>query len=74
LLAMSESNLSVDYNNSISMAGHAQQGMRIFNSVNAVSSVAANAMNISRLPVLSGESPAMTRISMLQHNYFSQQR
>lgn len=74
LLAMSESNLSVDYNNSISMAGHAQQGMRIFNSVNAVSSVAANAMNISRLPVLSGESPAMARISMLQHNYFSQQR
>ena len=74
LLAMSESNLSVDTNNSISMAGHAQQGMRIFNSVNAVSSVAANAMNISRLPVLSGESPAMTRISMLQHNYFSQQR
>ena len=74
LLAMSESNLSVDYNNSISMAGHAQQGMRIFNSVNAVSSVAANAMNISRLPVLSGESPAMTQISMLQRNHFNQQR
>ena len=74
LLAMSESNLSVDTNNSISMAGHAQQGMRVFNSVNAVSSVAANAINISRLPVLSGESPAMTQISLLQHNYFSQQR
>ena len=74
LLALSESKLTVDNNSTISMTGNTQQGMRIFSGVNAVSSVAANALNISRLPVMSGGSSIGPRISMQQHNRFIQQR
>lgn len=74
LLALSEGTLSIDNNNNVSLSGSAQQNMRVFNSVNAVTSVAANAMNISRLPTITRGSSAATQVSMQQHNRFIQQR
>ena len=74
LLALSEGTLSINNSSNILLAGSAQQNMRIFNSVNAVSSVAANAMNISRLPAITPGSNATHQISMQQHNRFTQQR
>jgi len=74
LLALSNGSLTLDNNNTILLSENAQQNMRVFNSVNAVASVAANAMNISRLPVMTGGSSAMSQISMQQHNRFIQQR
>lgn len=74
LLALSEGTLSVNNNNNVLLKGSAQQNMRIIHSVNAVTSVAANAMNISRLPVITRGSSAVQRVSMQQHNRFVQQR
>ncbi len=74
LLALSEGSLSVDNSNRISLADGAQQNMRVFNGVNAVSSVAANAINISRLPTVTRGLSAVPQISMQQHNSFIQQR
>lgn len=74
LLSLSEGSLSVNKNNSIQLSENAQQNVRIFNGVNAVSSVAANAVNISRPPVLSGAAVAMPQLSIQQHNLFVQRK
>lgn len=74
LLALSEGTLSVANNSIISLSEGAQQNMRVFNSVNAASSVAANALNISMSPVASAGSSPVSQISMQQHNRFIQQR
>jgi hypothetical protein len=74
LLAMSEGTLSVDNTSNVSLTEGAQQNIRVLNGVNAASSIAANAMNISRLPSFNaGPSAATPRISVQQHNRFNQQ-
>jgi hypothetical protein len=74
LLALSEGTLTVGNNSNVSLADGAQRNMRVFNGVNAVSSIAANALNVSRLPVFITGPSAVLRISMQQHNRFDQQR
>ena len=74
LLALSEGSLSLNNNSNILLSDNAQKNMRVFNSVNTVSSVAANAMNISRLPASINGASALSRLSMQQHNHFTQQR
>lgn len=74
LLALSEGNLSVDNSSNILLTESAQKNMRVFNGVNAVASVAANALNISRSPSITTGTSAVPRISMQQHNRFIQQR
>jgi hypothetical protein len=74
LLALSEGTLSVENNSNVSLADGAQRNMRVFNGVNAVSSIAANALNVSRLPSFTAGPSAVSRISMQQHNRFNQQR
>jgi len=74
LLALSDGSLTLDNKNTILLSENAQKNMRVFNSVNAVASVAANAMNMSRLPVMTGGASAVSHVSMQQHNRFIQQR
>lgn len=73
LLALSDGSLSINNTSNINMDKHAQQNMRVFNSVNAVSSVAANTMNISRLPSVINASSSLNKLSVQQHNNFVQQ-
>ena len=74
LLALSEGSLTVDNSSLISLADNAQQKIRVFNGVNAVSSVAANALNISRPPVMTAGSSVLPQMLMQQRNIFIQQR
>ncbi len=74
LLALSEGTLSVDNSSIVSLTESAQQNTRVFNMVNAASSIAANAQNISRLPTISTGSAAVLPTSLRQHNRFVQQR
>lgn len=75
LLALSEGSISLDNSSNVQLSDNTQRNMQVFNSVNTVSSVAANALNISRSPSITrGTSAAMPRISMQQHNSFTQQR
>ncbi len=73
LLALSDGSLSVNNSSTVLLSESAQKNMRVFNGVNAVASVAANAFNLSRLPVITGTS-TVSRLSMQQHNRFIQQR
>lgn len=68
LLAMSDGNLSVDNRSMVELGDSAQQNMRIGNGINAVSSVATNAINVSRLPAY-----RVPRTSLVQQNRFNQQ-
>lgn len=74
LLALSKGNLSIENSSDIILTQSAQKNMRVFNGVNAVASVAANALNISRQPVIRTGTSNLPRISMQQHNLFIQQR
>jgi len=74
LLALSEGSLNVDNSSTISLSQSAQQNIRVFNGVNAVSSVAANALNISQLPVVSRGLSSIPGTSMQQQNLFVQHR
>jgi hypothetical protein len=73
LLALSDSKLSVNDSSIVSLGDSSQRNMRIFNGINAVSSITANAMNISLLPQLGANSTALSKMSMRQHNLFDQQ-
>ena len=68
LLALSEGLLSVSNHSLIQLDDSAQAQISLLNGVNAVSSVAANAVNVSRPPA------AVRSLSMRQHNLFVQQR
>ncbi len=70
LLALSEGELSVDNLSVVSLRENAQRNMRIFNGVNAVSSVSANALNLSRLP----EPSLLSQAVMKQRNAITQRR
>ena len=74
LLALSEGSLNVDNSSTISLSQSAQQNIRVFNGVNAVSSVAANALNISQLPVVSRGLSSIPGTSIQQQNLFVQHR
>ena len=74
LLALSEGSISLDNNSNVQLSDNTQRNMQVFNSVNTVSSVAANALNISRSPSITTGTSAVPRISMQQHNRFIQQR
>ena len=74
LLALSDGKLSVNDSSIVSLSDSSQRNMQIFNGTNAVSSIAANAVNISRLPLLGTNSAALSKMSMRQHNLFNQQR
>ena len=73
LLALSEGTLSVDNNSTVSLASGAQQNMRVFNGVNAVSSIAANSLNISRTSSLSARPSGVPQLSLKQQNRFNQE-
>lgn len=73
LLAMSEGDLTVNESSVIALSQSAQKNMRILNVVNASSSIAANALNISRLPVMSGARSGVLSTNMRQQNHFIQQ-
>lgn len=72
LLALSDGSLSVDSSNNVVLSDSAQKNMQVINGVNAVSSVAANALNISRMPTFRA-SPVSVRTSTTQVNSFNQQ-
>lgn len=74
LLSLSEGSLKVDNNNAISLSRQTQQNIRVFNGVNAVSSVAANAVNVGQLPTMSRNTGGLSTMSMRQQNQFIQQR
>lgn len=72
LLALSEGKLSVDNSSSVLLSDSSQQNMRVFNGVNAASSVAANGQNI--LKMVPGRTGAgnVCRSVVKQHNSFNQ--
>lgn len=74
LLAMSEGTLSVNNGRYIAFSSQAQQGMRVMHGVNAVSSIAANSLNLGQTPVLMGGVGGRPQMSLQQHNQFTQQR
>jgi hypothetical protein len=74
LLALSEGTLAVDNNSTVSLADGAQRNMRVLHGVNAVSSIAANALNIGRSPSFTVGPSATPRTSIQQQNRFNQQR
>lgn len=73
LLALSDGTLSVSNNNNVRLNEGAQQNMRVLNGVNASSSVAANALNMSRLPAFRAGPATGSRTIMTQQNRFNQQ-
>lgn len=74
LLAMSEGTLSVNNGSYIAFSSQAQQGMRVMHGVNAVSSIAANSLNLGQTPVLMRGAGGRPQMSLQQHNQFTQQR
>lgn len=74
LLAMSEGTLLVNNGNYISFSSQAQQGMRVMHGVNAVSSIAANSLNLGQTPALVRGTSGRPQMSLQQHNQFTQQR
>lgn len=72
MLALSDGNLDVDTTSNVTLGDGAQKGMRTVNGVNAVSSVAANALNVSRMPTIRTGSPAGARSITTQQNRFNQ--
>jgi len=72
LLALSDGSLSVDNSSNIVLSDSAQQNMRILSGINATSSIAANALNISRQPIFRGGTN-MLRSTTTQQNFFNQQ-
>ena len=73
LLALSDGSLSVDNSSVVSLNDSAQQNMRILHGVNAVSSIAANSLNISLMPSFSMGAAKKPQISLRQQNLFTQQ-
>ncbi len=73
LLALSEGSLSVEDTSTVSLGDDAQRNMRVFNGVNSASSVAANALNIGRLPSFSAGPSGVPQTSVQQQNRFKQQ-
>jgi hypothetical protein len=74
LLALSEGNLKVNNNSNVSLSGSAQQNMRIVHGVNAVSSIAANSLNVGQMPSFVTGTTRARQVSLLQQNHFIQQR
>lgn len=74
MIALSDGTLDVNHTSNVQLGDGAQQGMRTVNGVNAVSSVAANALNVSRMPTIRAGSPAGVRSITTQHNRFNQQK
>lgn len=72
LLALSEGRLSVDSSSNVVLSDSAQKNMQVGNGINSVSSVAANALNLSRQPIFRGGS-SILRSSTIQQNLFKQQ-
>lgn len=74
MIALSDGTLDVNHTSNVQLGDGAQQGMRTVNGVNAVSSVAANALNVSRMSTIRAGSPAGVRSITTQHNRFNQQK
>lgn len=71
LVAMSEGTLTVERGGNVDISGLAQRDMRVLHGVNAVTSIAANSLNVGSIPVFNS---GITQISSRQHNQFVQQR
>lgn len=72
MIALSDGTLDVNHTSNVQLGDGAQQGMRTVNGVNAVSSVAANALNVSRMPTIRAGAPAGARSITTQQNRFNQ--
>ncbi|MCP4408113.1 MAG: hypothetical protein GY807_10210 [Gammaproteobacteria bacterium] len=73
LLALSDGSLSVDNNSTVALSDNTQQNMRVFNGVNAVSSIAANSLNMGRTSSFSARPTGAPQLSLQQHNRFNQE-
>jgi hypothetical protein len=71
LIALSEGTLSVDNNSNVSISNYAQRDMRVLHAVNAVSSIAANGLNVGKMSALA---QGISQMSLQQQNQFVQQR
>ncbi|MDX2481033.1 MAG: hypothetical protein QNK24_11950 [Desulfuromusa sp.] len=71
LVAMSEGMMIVERGGNVDISGLAQRDMRVLHGVNAVTSIAANSLNVGSMPVFNG---GITQMSSRQHNQFVQQR
>jgi hypothetical protein len=74
LLALSDGTLSVDNNSTVALNDHSQQNMRVFNGVNAVSSIAANSLNMGSTPSFNVRPNGVPQLSLSQQNRFNQTR
>ena len=71
LLALSEGHLQVQRGGRIMLTAQAQRDIRVLHAVNAVTSIAANSLNVGTMPVPGRE---IVRLSLQQQNSFVQQR
>ncbi len=74
LLALSDGSLSVNNNSTVALSDNSQQNMRVFNGVNAVSSIAANSLNMGRTPSYNARPNGAPQLSLNQQNRFNQTR
>jgi len=73
-IVMSGGELTTDTVDTVSLSGMAQQGVAAVNLVNAVTSTAANGVNVARTNSMSGGAVSLAALALNQHNRFTQTR